>query len=166
MKAEEFYRPIYKSLENVTPIKKDCGILCGGICCEDGEEKTGMLLFPFEEKIISGKGYEIEKSNCEYGDDKTAPILFCSGYCDRKFRPLSCRIFPLTPYLKKGKLKLIMNPAARGMCPLARSLEPEQLEPLFVKNVYKAMKRIMKLKDGEDYINMLTEISDSYFNIM
>lgn len=166
MKTEEFYLHIYKSLENVTPIKKDCGVLCGGICCKDEEEKSGMLLFPGEERILKNKGYEIELSHCEYGVDKTAPILFCSGRCNRKIRPLACRIFPLVPYKKEGKpLKLIMNPLAKNMCPLARSLKVSQLEPLFVKNVYKVMIRIMKLRDGEDYISMLTEISDTYLKL-
>ena len=163
MKVFDFYIPIYNSLENVTPLKKDCGILCDGICCKDGEEKTGMLLFPFEEKMLQNEDYEIEDSNCEYGESQKAKILFCKGECNRKFRPLACRIFPLVPYKKEGKpLKLIMNPLAKGMCPLARSLEVEQLEPSFIKNVYKAMNRILKLKDGEDYIKMLTEISDDY----
>lgn len=163
MKVHEFYIPIYEMLENVTPLKKDCGILCGGICCKDGDEKTGMLLFPHEEKMLLNEDYEIEKSNCEYGENKTADILFCDGTCNRKFRPLACRIFPLVPYKKDGEeLKLIMNPLAKHMCPLARSLEIEQLEPEFVNNVYRAMNRILKLKDGEDYIKMLTEISDTY----
>ena len=65
------------------------------------------------------------------------------------------------PYKKPGeKMKIIMNPAAAGMCPLARSLEVSQLEPEFVKAVTCAMNRVLKLKDGEDYIYMLTEIAD------
>lgn len=161
MRACEFYLPIYKALEKVTPLKKDCGVLCDAACCAESDERTGMLLFPYEEKMLENAGFEIEESNCEYGDDKTAKILFCSGSCDRKFRPLACRIFPLMPYKKPGeKMKIIMNPAAVSMCPLARSLKVSDLEPRFVKEVTRAMNRILKLKDGEDYIYMLSEVGD------
>ena len=37
-------------LAEVTPLKTDCGRVCGGICCRSMEgEETGMLLFPGEE---------------------------------------------------------------------------------------------------------------------
>ena len=38
-----------EKLKNVTPLKNDCGRVCGARCCRplDGEE-TGMLLFPGE----------------------------------------------------------------------------------------------------------------------
>ena len=163
MNVYDFYIPIYESLENVTPLKKDCGMLCDAACCKDGEEKTGMLLFPFEEKLLSGADFAtIEDSNCEYGDTEVAKLFFCEGTCNRALRPLACRIFPLMPYLKNGKMTLVMNPMAKGICPLARSLEISDLEPKFVKAVKKAMNRIMKLKDGKDYILMLTEIAEDF----
>ena len=68
----------------------------------------------------------------------------------------------MTPYRKNGRIKLIMNPAAKKMCPLARSLQPSQLEEAFEENVMRAMNRIQKLKDGDDYIDMLTEIADQF----
>ncbi len=161
MRVHEFYLPIYEMLENVTPLKKDCGVLCDAACCAETDERTGMLLFPYEEKMLANAGFDIEESNCEYGEDKTAKILFCEGDCDRRFRPLACRIFPLMPYKKPGgELEIIMNPAAKGMCPLARSLEVSQLEPEFIKAVTRAMNRVLKLKDGEDYIYMLSEVAD------
>ena len=166
MNVYDFYIPIYESLQNITPLKKDCGLLCSGACCKDGEEKTGMLLFPCEERLLSNVSFaQIEESNCEYGENETAKLFFCNGSCDRKFRPLACRIFPLMPYLKDDKLTLIMNPMAKNICPLARSLEICDLEPNFVKNVKKAMNRILKLKDGRDYILMLSEIADDFVKI-
>ena len=67
------------------------------------------------------------------------------------------------PYKKEGSpLKIVMNPMAKNMCPLARSLKVKQLEPDFIKNVRKAMNNILKLNDGEDYIIMLSEIADEY----
>ena len=166
MNVYDFYIPIYESLENITPLKKDCGMLCDAACCKDGDEKTGMLLFPFEEKLLSEvKFATIEDSNCEYGETGVAKLFFCDGTCDRALRPLACRIFPLMPYLKNDRLTLVMNPMAKGICPLARSLEITDLEPKFVKAVKKAMNRIMKLKDGKDYILMLTEIADDFVSV-
>ena len=42
-----------KELETLTPLKINCGKLCGGACCQpDPEEEgeNGMLLLPFEEE--------------------------------------------------------------------------------------------------------------------
>lgn len=163
MKVNEFYLSLYKMFDNVTPLSKDCGILCGGACCEDeADEKKGMLLFPFEEKFLMDKEYEIIRSEWKYGE-KEAYMLFCKGTCSRKYRPLSCRIFPLTPVVRNdGSIKLIMNPLAKGMCPLARSLKPSQLEPQFTENVQKALNRIAKIKGGKDFIKMLSDVAKDY----
>ena len=40
-------------LENLTPLKTDCGRLCQAACCQ-GDENTGMLLFPEEETLYEG----------------------------------------------------------------------------------------------------------------
>ena len=38
-------------LRDVTPLKTDCGKVCGARCCRSLEgEETGMLLFPGEEE--------------------------------------------------------------------------------------------------------------------
>ena len=43
-----------KLLEVITPLQTDCGLVCGGACCQThpGEE-TGMLLFPGEAALRS-----------------------------------------------------------------------------------------------------------------
>ena len=165
--TDEFYKRLYSLFDNVTPLKKDCGVLCDHACCKEEAERTGMLLFPYEDKFLEKAEFgEIEPCNCYYGeeDEKEGKIFFCNS-CNRSLRPLACRIFPLMPYKKHGSsLKIIMNPMAKNMCPLARSLKVSQLEPGFVKNVRKAMNSILKLKDGEDYIVMLSEIADEYIN--
>ena len=149
--------------DTVTPLSKDCGILCEGACCRDGaEERKGMLLFPGEEKFLKDKGFDIEKSNWKYAG-KNAYVLFCSGRCNRDYRPLGCRIFPLTPVLEEdNKVKLIMNPLAKGICPLARSLKPSQLEPEFTENVKRALNRIAKIKGGKDFIKMISDVTKDY----
>ena len=45
-----------EKLKSVTPLKKDCGRVCGAACCRSPEgEETGMLLFPGEEELYAGK---------------------------------------------------------------------------------------------------------------
>lgn len=163
MKVYDFYNPIYQMFASCTPLSKDCGMLCDGACCRDGaDERKGMLLFPGEEKFLANKGFDIEESNWKYAG-KNAYVLFCKGNCDRDYRPLGCRIFPLTPLATDdGSFKLIMNPLAKGMCPLARSLKPKQLEPDFTHNVQKAISRIKKLKDGKAFLDMISDISKDY----
>ena len=160
---KKYYGKIYNMLDEVTPLSKDCGVLCDKACCKEEDEPAGMFVFPFEEELLEKVdfGY-LEESNSQYGEDKTAKIFYCTKPCNRSERPLSCRIFPLTPYRKNGRIKLIMNPAAKKMCPLARSLQPSQLEEAFEENVMRAMNRIQKLKVGDDYIDMLTEIADQF----
>ena len=43
-------------LEDVTPLKTDCGLTCTGACCRPMEgEMTGMLLFPGEESYYESR---------------------------------------------------------------------------------------------------------------
>ncbi len=52
----------YELLENCTPLKFDCGALCGGKCCKGGDN-DGMILFPGEEKYYAGKsGFTVKKT--------------------------------------------------------------------------------------------------------
>ena len=57
-------RTARKKLKNVTPLKKDCGRVCGAACCRSPEgEETGMLLFPGEEELYAGKnGWRIRET--------------------------------------------------------------------------------------------------------
>ena len=45
-----------EKLKNVTPLKRDCGRVCGAACCRPlGGEETGMLLFPGEAEAYAGR---------------------------------------------------------------------------------------------------------------
>ncbi len=85
-------------LENVTPLKTDCGLLCDCVCCRPMEgENTGMLLFPGEERYYEGReGYRMTAT--DHGT-----LLICSGRCNRADRPLSCRLMPLIPVLREAR---------------------------------------------------------------
>lgn len=92
MKKEDVIKTCYSLLCNVTPLYTDCGEICQGKCCK-GDEKTGMLLFPGEEKLID--------SNMNvYKNEKGDSFAVCDGTCDREKRPLACRIYPLFPVIK------------------------------------------------------------------
>lgn len=101
-------------LQDVTPLTRDCGLVCGGACCRSlPGEKTGMLLFPGEEAYYQDRpGYDLL-------DTETGPLLVCAGTCDRAERPLSCRLFPLLPVLREDGVRVAMDARARAACPLA-----------------------------------------------
>lgn len=99
----------------LTPLKTDCGALCGGACCAShAGEETGMLLFPGEERYYTAlPGFRLQAT--DHGT-----LLICSGACDRCDRPISCRIFPLLPVVRGGEIKVAMDARARVVCPLHR----------------------------------------------
>lgn len=92
MKKENVIKTCYSILRNVTPLSFDCGKICNGKCCE-GDNKTGMLLFPGEEKLI-------DPDMTIYKNENGDSFAVCNGVCDRNKRPLACRIYPLFPVIK------------------------------------------------------------------
>ena len=92
-----------EKLKSVTPLKRDCGRVCGAACCRSPEnEETGMLLFPGEEEAYRGKeGWTIRET-------AMGPMAVCPGHCDRDERPLACRLFPLLPVIREDR------PAGQG----------------------------------------------------
>jgi hypothetical protein len=66
MNAKKLYKHIYKLLEDVTPIKADCGKLCNAACCE-GDDETGMYLFPFEETMYDGTEKWLKIYDSDFG---------------------------------------------------------------------------------------------------
>lgn len=116
-------------LENLTPLKTDCGRLCAAACCQ-GDEHTGMLLFPGEDALFSACTFgRIVDAEFELGGEK-AKLFVCGGRCERENRPLACRLFPLFLKFKEdGTTKLRMDTRARAVCPLTdygiKALDPE-----------------------------------------
>jgi hypothetical protein len=109
MKKEEVILSCYSLLREETPLKFDCGKICSGKCCK-GDENTGMILFPGEEKFLD-KNIKIKES------ESGLKIAVCNGTCSRNKRPLSCRIYPLFPIItENGKIKTIID--IRADCPL------------------------------------------------
>lgn len=149
MKKDKVIRKAYKVLENVTPLKYDCGGLCGCECCK-GDTQTGMILFPGEEELLKESAcFKLSKTS----DGKHFAV--CSGNCDRKHRPISCRIFPLFPVLEENKIYVLDDPRAAGICPLARG--EKIIDNKFVNAVYKSGKILSKNEETCAVLKNLTD---------
>ena len=158
----------YEILENVTPLRQDCSSLCGQACCigtKSGDEETGMFLFPGEKELLAG--CEAWMSITSVGHIR--PDLYlagCKGSCPRNLRPLSCRVFPLTPYLTENEILLIkMDPRAGQLCPLARETDRSVLHREFVKAVRKASVLLISDPGIRAYIRDLSRMLDDYTSL-
>lgn len=141
-----------EKLKNVTPLKRDCGRICGARCCRPLEgEETGMLLFPGEAEAYAGKaGFEVRKT--ARGD-----LLICSGTCDREDRPLSCRLFPLLPVIgDDGKVRAVTDLRAKAVCPLARQGK-SAMDPAFADAVCEAGEILAAEDEQAVFLEMLEE---------
>ena len=129
MSAFDAVREARNLLENLTPLKTDCGRLCQGACCQ-GNDTTGMLLFPGEEAFYERCDFaRIIPAGFELGGTP-AKLFVCSGTCERGNRPLACRLFPLfLKFKEEGVTKLRMDVRAKAVCPLTdygiKALDPE-----------------------------------------
>lgn len=161
MEPKDFYRYLYRKLNKRTPLSTDCGMLCGNACCVDsGEEPLGMYLFPFEEEALQGaKNLTIEDSDFQI-NERPVKIAFCAPYCNRKDRPLACRIFPLFPYVDKtGYMQVIVDPRSRECCPLHK-LEQNELSPKFVRGVRHIAKLLMCNESTREFLYETSRLID------
>ena len=129
MSAYDAVREARNFLENLTPLKTDCGRLCQGACCQ-GDDTTGMLLFPGEEAFYENCSFaRIIPAGFELGG-APAQLFVCHGTCERDNRPLACRLFPLfLKFKEEGVTKLRMDVRAKAVCPLTdygiKALDPD-----------------------------------------
>lgn len=144
----------YELLENVTPLSCDCGKLCANKCCK-GSDNDGMLLFPSEKEFFENKPnfkvYYDEKSDCD--------AVVCLAPCERGERPLSCRLFPLFPYVEEEngekKLNVALDVRALGVCPLAD--DKEQLSRKFLRNVRLASAVLLRNSEISDFLHKISK---------
>lgn len=167
MNTAYIYLQLYRLFDDVTPLPVDCGKLCNKACCKGDD--SGMFLFPGEKAVfdlLKPDWVRIEKTDFTYeynGKTYNTPIAMCSGECDRYQRPLACRIFPLTPYLdEKGKLQVIIDPRAKGICPPAKAFFLDDFEPVFVKNVEKTFKLLLKNKQFYAFLKEYSKYLDEF----
>lgn len=110
-------------LRDVTPLKADCGRVCGNACCspsslQDGES-SGMYLFPEEEHLYgSGDTWARVLPTGWVALGRTVWLLVCDGTCPREKRPLACRLFPLCARSEGESFALRLDPRGWSVCPL------------------------------------------------
>ena len=143
-----------EKLNHVTPLKRDCGRVCGARCCRSCEgEETGMLLFPGEEALYTGwEGWKVL-------DTETGKLAVCPGICDRDERPLACRLFPLLPVIRDGRVKAAVDQRARAVCPLARQ-GLRAMDPAFADAVREAGEILAADEKQRNMLEKLTAEQD------
>lgn len=150
-----------QALATLTPLKMDCGKLCGAACCHSDEEgKGGMVLFPGEEALYPATGPD----HALLTPCPTFPGQFlytCDGTCLRSARPLACRIFPLTPRIREGKLALEMDVRAWPVCPLMEQGLRALSQP-FVQAVRAVMEDLFADAACRAYFEALSRHLDAY----
>lgn len=141
-------------LRELTPLKTDCGRLCGGACCE-GDEETGMLLFPGEDALYESCSFArvIPADFALGGED--VKLFVCAGRCERDNRPLACRLFPLFLTFKDdGTTKLRIDRRAKSVCPLT-DYGIKSLDPGFKQAARKAYDLLLEDKACAAYLRDL-----------
>ena len=143
-------------LENLTPLKTDCGRLCQGACCQ-GDEATGMLLFPGEEALYEGCAFaRVVPTDFSLGGTP-AQLLVCDGRCDRKNRPLACRLFPLFLKFREDQTPVLrMDARARAVCPLT-DYGMKALDPAFRQAARRAYDLLLEDETCAKYLKALDE---------
>ena len=150
-KYQAMYADIFKTLGELTPLRADCGVLCGGACCK-GDADTGMRLFPHEDSTLPVRTLE-----------NGVRLVVCDGTCDRNERPLACRIFPFFPTIdERGKIFVEVDDRAARLCPLLSHAD----ELVFDKRFFKAVKKVGKLlaadPDCREFLVETTAEIDTY----
>ena len=155
MKKENVIKTCYSLLYNITPLYTDCGKICQNKCCK-GDEKTGMLLFPGEEKLI-------DPNMTVYKNEKGDSFAVCDGTCDRNKRPLACRIFPLFPVIKNenGEEYIETEYDIRAVvCPLISG--DYAISRIFTKKVKRVGKYLLLNEETAEFYRRLSEEISEY----
>ena len=155
----DLIRRAYAAIGDATPLQTDCGKLCQAACCAaDGDGQGGVCLLPPEEAALR----EIDWGKIDYEPRMNAPMLMCTGSCERTLRPFLCRIFPLCPVLgRSGKWTVRMDARARAACPLARS-GVTGLDPDFVRGCVQAVRILAGDAQGEAFLTRWAEIEAEF----
>ena len=131
MNYDRLYKRAKKIIGDKTPLKKDCGLVCGSACCK-GDSGKGMLLFPNESTSLT------------VTENGSVRLAVCEGHCKRGDRPLSCMIFPFFPYLtEEGRIKAVPDIRGYAVCPLIRSRDDVRFDRGFLMRV-KRVGRLLK----------------------
>ena len=156
---EERIRRAWAAIGGCTPLKTDCGALCGAACCEsDGDGQGGVCLLPGEKDLIG----DAEWMEISHDPSMDTEMIVCTAMCEREKRPFLCRVFPLCPAIgRDGKWTVRMDARARAMCPLARG-GVRGLDPQFVRGCMRAVRILAEEPDGADFLRRWAEIEAEF----
>ena len=144
------YDRIFRIVGELTPLRADCGVLCGGACCK-GDDQTGMRLFPHEQTTL----HVIETDGVR--------LAVCDGRCDRTKRPLACRIFPFFPTIdEKGRVFVEPDTRAARLCPMLAHSDELVFDPRFFKAVKQVGKILSKDAECRAFLQEITAEIDTY----
>ena len=143
-------------LDALTPLKTDCGRLCDGACCQ-GDETTGMLLFPGEDALYECCAFgRVLPAGFELGG-APARLFVCEGHCPRAERPLACRLFPLFLKFREDQTPVLrMDVRARAVCPLT-DYGMKALDPAFRQAARQAYGLLLEDETCAAYLRALDE---------
>ena len=163
----------YTFLENTTPLRYDCGTLCGAYCCQNNAEEgetMGMWLLPFEKELLTALDEDIERKHYTFDEAKDGTkTVYCNGSCLRAFRPFACRIYPFYAHIGKkqdGRIKISIkrDPRAKLSCPIAMTTSYLRPTVEFLTAVQAAVRELMKdeiiAKDIIEMSEFLSEIEE------
>jgi hypothetical protein len=135
----------------------DCGLLCGKRCCHGGDG-DGMILFEGEEP--QAKEFAITDMDVL---GQNFRLLVCKGWCRRQTRPLSCRIYPLAPYLdKEGNLSIIPDPRASYRCPILPNDMAKVIDPRFYLAVEDVFQCLLNMEGFRPMLEVFSRMLDVY----
>ncbi len=158
MKKENVIESCYSKLRKVTPLNFDCGKICNGKCCK-GDEKTGMIIFPGEEKFI-------DENMKVFRNEEGDTVAVCNGSCNRNKRPLACRIYPLFPLLvsSEGKDRVEVIFDCRADCPITEG--DYQISRRFEKAVRRVGKYLLLNEEIKAYYKELSQVQTDYLKLL
>lgn len=160
MHKYRLYRKAYRTLEHATPLNFDCGLLCRSKCCS-GSIDDGMHLYPGEESMHKHQKEFLELRE-ENFNDRMISFAVCSGKCNRRFRPLACRIYPFAPYIAEdGSLHIVKDPRAHYHCPLL-SIEEFMMSGIFKRKVRDTFHMLIQDPDIREYVADLSAVLEEY----
>ncbi len=165
MDKKLLYRKAYRALDNITPLKYDCGMLCNSKCCS-GSTDSGMHLYPGEDLLLENAADFLSISYEEFGHS-AIHFAVCNGTCERKYRPLACRIYPLVPFIDTAdSLHIIEDPRAACTCPLLILSEYYPINAFFKQRVRSVFQLLIQDPDIRCYIEDLSDVLREYSHFL
>jgi hypothetical protein len=123
-----------------------------------------MWLFPGEEELLREEAsFTIQPLEWSLSNGRSVFWLTCQGECQRELRPLSCRIFPLAPYLKQDLVTVDIDLRAKGLCPLAESRQ--KLQPEFIRTVGRVCRELAREPEVIEFFKVWNEAMEDFRKI-